>query len=517
MRHQAFTTVLALLLAVPGPAAAQDSGDVAADQPVVSTGAGTLAGAREDGVEIFRGVPYAAAPVGPNRWRVPQPVASWPGIRQATRFGADCMQDHANNPPPPGHAVPASEDCLFLNIWRPADAPAGPLPVMVWIHGGAFIMGSGAFSTYDGAALARKGVMVVTINYRLGRFGIFAVPDLLTEQPDGPVANYFLLDQIAALAWVRDNIAAFGGDPGNVTLFGESAGAVSINMLMTAPAARGLFHKAIAQSGSPRATLPRLAGPATSQISRDLAWAGGKGIADGDLSALRALPAEAVLDAPVTAVREPVDDGVLLARAPAIDFAAGDAAPVPYLIGANDYEESLLRWLPGALPAFERSVGDRLQAGLALYAAPGATREQMVGDMWGDMAMVEPARRTARQMAAQGVPVWLYHYSYVPEALRQSRPGAGHDNEIEMVFATASAAAAQGWSGNDQAMADLVSDYWVSFARTGNPNHQGAPQWPALQPDRDVLLEFGRTGPDVREDFRRAQLDFVADLSNRQD
>jgi para-nitrobenzyl esterase len=469
---------------------------------------GSLEGASADGVDMFLGIPYAAAPVGALRWRPPQPVVAWSGVRPARAFGDDCMQDKASNHLPSGYENGASEDCLYLNAWRPHGA-LQPLPVMVWIHGGAFIMGSGSLPIYDGRALARKGVLLISINYRLGRFGTYANPALSAEQSGGAVANYGLMDQIAALRWARENAAALGGDAHNITVFGESAGASSVNFLMTSPLARGLFDKAISESGGASNAPQPLSGTPASAEMAGLAWARSKGVPDGDVAALRALPASTVLDAPVRAAAPPVLDGKLIVYDTATAFSLGKAAPVPYLAGANDYEQSLMRWLPGAGDAMLAKLGGAGDRILAEYTGPGLTREQAVGRMWGEMAMVEPTRRRAKQQAARGLPVWLYRYSYVPEALRATVPGAGHDNEMEMVFATPSERARPGWSGNDQKMAELVSNYWVAFARTGNPNGQNAPDWPRFTADNDRLMEFSRSGPTVVSDFGRTRLDML--------
>jgi para-nitrobenzyl esterase len=509
-------TVLVLSLIgvlLPVAANAQQAPAAATAPPstiVVRVTGGSIEGASADGVDAFLGVPYAAAPVGDLRWRPPQPVLSWSGVRSARTFANDCMQDKASNPLPTGYENGTSEDCLYLNAWRPHGHSASqPLPVMVWIHGGAFIMGSGSLPIYDGRALARKGVLLISINYRLGRFGTYANPALSAEQKGGAVANYGLMDQIAALRWARENAAALGGDARNITVFGESAGASSVNFLMTSPLARGLFDKAISESGgASNAPQPLSGTPASAEIT-GLAWARSKGVADGDVAALRALPAHTVLDAPVRAAAPPVLDGKLIVHDTATAFRLGEAAPVPYLAGANDYEQSLMKWLPGAGDAMLAKMGAAGDRILAQYTQPGFSREQAVGRMWGEMAMVEPTRRRARQQAARGLPVWLYRYSYVPEALRATVPGAGHDNEIEMVFATPSGRSRPGWSGNDQKMAELVSDYWVAFARTGNPNGPNAPDWPRFTTENDRLMEFSRSGPAAVSDFGRARLDML--------
>jgi para-nitrobenzyl esterase len=498
---------LRLLLALP-LAAMLATTAVAAD-PIVATPAGQIAGLSDGGIERFLGIPYAAPPVGALRWRAPQPPAVWQGVRAARQVGPDCIQDKASNPPAPGYANPQSEDCLYLNIWRPAARARKPLPVMLWLHGGAFIMGSGAFPKYDGSALAANGVLVVTINYRLGRFGVFAHPALAHEQAGEAQGNYGLMDQIAALRWVRDTIAAFGGDPANVTLFGQSAGASSVNFLMASPAAKGLFAKAISESGSAYARLGHLAGTPDSLEESGARWAEKKGVARSDLTALRALPAQTVLDAPVLEPATPVIDGIILTETLTQAFARGHAAKVPYIVGANDYEQNLLRWLPGADTAMMTRLGSDAEPILHLYARPGEDRAGALSRLWGEDMMVEPSRRRAKSLSATGTPVWLYRFSYVPEALRAKTPGAGHDAEIEMVFDTPSATSRPGWTAADEAMAKTVSGYWIAFAKTGDPNHSGAIAWPRYTTNDDRLMEFGRNGPAVIRNFGRARLDRI--------
>jgi para-nitrobenzyl esterase len=480
-----------------------------AADPIATIRAGRLSGITDGGIDRFLGIPYAAPPIGALRWRAPETPAPWQGVRRADRVGADCIQDKASNPPAPGYANPQSEDCLYLNIWRPAVHGTKRLPVMLWLHGGGFIMGSGAFPKYDGSALAANGVLVVTINYRLGRFGVFAHPALAREQAGKTQGNYGLMDQIAALRWVRENIAAFGGDPSNVTLFGQSAGASSVNFLMASPVARGLFAKAISESGSAYARLKHLSGGPDSLEEEGARWADKKGVARSDLAALRALPAETILDAPVLEPATPVIDGVILTETLTEAFARGHTAKVPYIVGANDYEDSLLRWLPGADTAMMARLGAEAEPILSLYTRPGEERARTLSRLWGEDMMVEPSRRRAKRLSETGTPVWLYRFSYVPEALRTRNPGAGHDAEIEMVFDTPSATSRPGWTATDEAMAKAVSGYWIAFAKTGDPNHAGALAWPRFATGTDRLMEFARTGPVVIEDFGRVRLDRI--------
>jgi para-nitrobenzyl esterase len=472
--------------------------------PIVATGSGSIEGVDVGGVSAFLGVPFAAPPIGNLRWRPPEPDVPWADVRSAKTFGPDCIQEPMQSPPGAGFINPTSEDCLYLNIWRPT-APSGPRPVMVWIHGGAFIMGAGSFPSYDGAAFARKGVILVTLNYRLGRFGTFAHPALRAEQAGRAVADFGLLDQIAALKWVRGNIARFGGDPSNITIFGESAGASSVNFLMTSPLAKGLFAKAISESGGSSGDLKTFA----AAEAEGAAWARTTGVAEDDLDGLRALSAEKVWDGPVTAVASPVIDGTVVTGSTDDAFHAGAFARVPYLVGANSQEESLLRWLPGLDEAFLKTLGERGKVALSLYEADGLDRKAAVAKLWGEAAMVEPARFRARQAARRGAAAWLYHYGYVPDAADATKTGAGHDAEIEMVFNNPDQRWPRPWSARDAAVAETMQDYWINFARTGNPNGPGLPTWPAYTTEADSLMAFSKTGAAAVERFGKDRLDLL--------
>ena len=325
----------------------------AANGPTVKVRQGEAQGIVADGVAVFKGLPFAAPPVGDLRWRVPQLPAKWSGIRAANAFSSTCMQ---------------AEDCLYLNVYEPADAKRGAkLPVMVWIHGGAFLFGSG--SAYDGSQFARQGVIVVTVNYRLGRAGWFAHPALTAENPKGLLGNYGLMDQIAALNWVADNIKEFGGDPKNVTIFGESAGAISVNYLMLAPQAKGLFNKALSESGFGRLA----ARPISSVEQNGVTFAEKAGVHGSDAAAakaLRALPwSELTANVAGIGAAEqilPMADGKMITGSAADGFAQGKEAHVPYLLGGNSDEASLTR---RGLNAAERfaSIQQRREAFLAAY------------------------------------------------------------------------------------------------------------------------------------------------------
>ncbi|MDR3512468.1 MAG: carboxylesterase family protein [Caulobacteraceae bacterium] len=480
--------------------------------PLVQLDAGRIEGAEEGGAAVFRGVPFAAPPVGPLRWRPPQPTAGWSGTREAVAYGPDCLQPPMSAIPGPGFTNPQSEDCLYLNVWAPKARPAAPMPVMVWIYGGAFIMGSGSYPDYDGAHFAEQGVVLVTINYRVGLFGFFAHPALTREAAGAPVGDYGFMDQVAALKWVQRNIAAFGGDPSNVTIFGESAGGFAVNAMLASPAARGLFAKAISESGGGRSISGGLGWPTLQTAeARGKAWAASAGVSADDPAALRAIPADVVLKASSgPALPGPMVDGQIVPEPIETALRDGHHAVVPYLVGANSYEESLLQWLPRALAEHERGLGGRRDEAMRLYGEDGKVDPDTAARrLWGDDFMVAPARFLARGMSASGAPTYLYHYAYAPKAMRGKVPGAPHSAEINLVFANQDRVSMFGEGPDDAAMADLMHAYWIAFARTGDPNGQGRPVWPAYSASGDVLMDFTNEGPVAVKGFEKARLDLL--------
>lgn len=476
---------------------------------------GAVRGRIEGALAVYRGIPYAAAPVAGLRWRPPQPLSSWTSERPAERFGDDCLQNRFLFDSAPSKQA-MSEDCLYLNVWTPVARSATRAPVMVWIHGGGFVTGSSA--PYDGSALARRGVVVVTFNYRLGRFGFFAHPALVAEHPDEPAGDYGFMDQIAALDWVRRNIAAFGGDPDNVTLFGESAGGGSVLALMGSPAARGLFHKAIVESGGGRDKLPRMTvdtADALAAVKAGAAFATRAGLPrDGGGEALRALPARTVLgDLNLLNNRDnatysgPMVDGRIILDDPAEMFARGETAALPLLIGVND-DELGSPWLGGWADTVVGKFGPR-EAGLRKVYDPDGGERELKAHILSDVIFVEPARHIAALHAARGRPVWLYRFSYVKQAEQAKRGGAGHASEIPYVFDRV-AAMVKGATLADQRMGATVSAYWTAFARTGVPSPAGLPAWPVYAPKDDVFLEFANPGPRPISEPHRARLDYIA-------
>jgi len=464
------------LLSAASPAVAQE----------VRVDSGPVRGATADGVTAFKGLPYAAPPVGPLRWRAPEAPERWSKVRAATAYSADCLQNAL--PGMTGSGQPASEDCLFLNVWTPKPVAGAKLPVMVWIHGGGFVSGSSALPETDGARLASRGVVLVSFNYRLGRFGFFAHPALTAEAGGKPTGNWGLMDQIAALAWVRRNIAAFGGDPANVTIFGESSGGESVLRLMASPAAKGLFARAIAASGGGRDSWPTLAE----------AEARGTAFASGDAAALRALPAARVLGG-ITMMNKderqysgPVTDGAIVTGNADRIFAVGEEARIPAIIGNNDDELSFVpaAFLPMVNGPALAQLGSAAEAVQAAYASPGDARHHVAGDI----IFTEPALAMATRHARSGAPTWLYRFGYVPEAKRKDGAGAGHATDVIFQFGNL----ARGGTASDQAAADLVADYWTNFARTGDPNGGALPAWGRLDANSPAMLAIGAAGTGMK-------------------
>jgi para-nitrobenzyl esterase len=479
-------------------------------QPIVTVSTGALAGAIEDGVAVFRGVPFAAPPVGPLRWRPPEPAAEWQGVRDATRFGPACLQGHpggvADVTPYGGAPEPTSEDGLTLNVWAPVQL-AGRAPVMVFIHGGSGVFGSGALPYYDGAAFARDGVVLVTVNYRLGALGGFAHPALTQEaRVRGDLMGaYATLDQMAALRWVKRNIAAFGGDPGNVTIFGESAGAISVLNLVAMPLARGLFDKAIVQSGGgwfPPGQDQKRAEAAGLEIGRAFGVPAGGSVED-----LRLIPGQPLMDLnlPGAGFTDPrlAPEGLTSA------IAAGRQARVPLMIGVNSGEDSLLDHRDGVAKLradIKAGVMARLKT---LYL--GAGEETLVRNYFRDGLATAAARWVARNWSARA-PAYLYRFEHVDEAALAHRDRAPHGSEIFYVFETLghqpASIGAVPPTAADRSVAAEMHARWVAFARTGDPNVEGLSPWPAYSRERDPWMVFGQGASGARDHLMQKQLDW---------
>jgi para-nitrobenzyl esterase len=456
--------------------------------PVVHAPAGITRGVDAGGVHVFKGLPYALAPVGERRWRPPEPLPPWQGERNAADFGAPCVQPKGR----PGSIYsedlpPMSEDCLSLNIWAPARARRAP--VLVWIHGGALVSGWSGAGLYDGTAMARRGIIVVSINYRLGVLGYLAHPGLSAESAAGVSGNYGLLDQIAALRWVRDNIAAFGGDPSKVTIAGESAGALSVMYLLASPPARGLFAGAIAESAYMIST-PELRAARFGEVPAEtIGTALAAKLGASDVAALRAMAAGPLTDAAARAGYGPFGtiDGNVLPRQLVDVFDRGEQAKVPVLTGFNSGEIRSLRFLAPPVPAdaavyaaqIHERYGDLADTFLALYPASDladsvlrAPRDALYG--W-------TSERLVRKQTALGVPSFLYFFDHGYPAADAAGLHAFHASELPYVFGTADRAPPL-WPSvpadpTEAHLSAAMTGYWVAFARDGRPDARGEPEW----------------------------------------
>jgi para-nitrobenzyl esterase len=515
--------------------ATMGAGD-AAQGPVVKVDSGQLQGVVDDGVVSYKGIPFAAPPVGELRWRPPQPVARWAGVRQTAEFGADCMQGRFGPPPAPAapQAAPApSEDCLYLNVWRPASAaPGAKLPVMVWIYGGGFTGGSSSSPNTSGTQFAKHGVVMVAANYRVGRFGFFAFPALSRERPDETKGNYAYMDQIAALQWIKRNIAAFGGDPNNVTIFGFSAGGVSVHSMIASPMARGLFQKAIVESGGSRDSVltarPMRADgvdpnyPASAEtIGINFARSMGiEGTDQGALARLRTLSAEQVLrGAPAQPGANaqnyettPILDGKLVTETAETAYKAKHEPRIPVMLGSNSADTAGNRIRAATKEQLFARFGQWSAQAKAAYDPDGSTDlATLVSRANNDFGQAEPARFAADAFTANGSPVYRYRFSYVQTAMRERmRAGAPHGGEIAFVFGTLTARPGSELSAEDRAVSQMAQSYWINFARTGDPNGTGLPAWPRHDPNKDSLFEFRPDGSaGAGPDAWKARLDVM--------
>ena len=511
--------VLVVLLAVPA---------FAADLAVITvTGGQIRGGALNKGGAVFKGVPFAQAPVGDLRWREPAGVKGWTGVREATSFGAPCAQNAGGR-----MQETSSEDCLFLNVWT-AEWPArGRKPVMVWFHGGGNYAGTASGNNFDGESLARRGVVLVTANYRLSVFGFLAHPELTKESPHHASGNYGLMDQIAALKWVHDNISKFGGDPSNVTIFGQSAGAVDVNVLMTSPQAKDLFHKVIAESGTvtrvPDDATMRMTGlgavmsPRSGDTYSDALTLGeaekaGEKLVPGSLKELRAMPAADLLKttaAPRMSIGPAngiVVDGCIFPKPPAEVFAKGQEQKVPLLIGNNSRERTPQTTNEELSKAVDAMYGPFASRGFAMYESAGL--DPLYGSM-GAQWVVDTMYRCPVVLqlnwhAAAGNPG--YEYQFDRAAPGREAAGATHGAEVSYVFGNLSA----NYAAPDREISAAMQQYWTNFAKTGDPNGAGLPKWPKYDAGSRGYIEFTNNGPLAREGLRRAYCDLYVENIQR--
>jgi para-nitrobenzyl esterase len=479
--------------------------------PRATTASGAAEGVLEaSGVTSYKGIPYAAAPVGKLRWQAPQPAAKWKGVRKADHFGARCMQlplfsDMVFR------SDGVSEDCLFLNVWTPARSAKEKLPVLVYFYGGGFAAGDGSEPRYDGESMAAKGIVTLTVNYRLNVFGFLAHPELSKEASHRSSGNYGLMDQAAALQWVKKNIAAFGGDPSRVTIAGESAGSFSVSAQMINPQAKGLIAGAISESGSLLGQMAPMPLNAAEQIGASFA----QSVGAQSLAELRALPAQQLLEAQ----KKPgarffaIQDGYVIPRSPVAIFAAGEQAKVPLLAGWNSYEGHYKQILGDAEPtaenfsaALQKLYGDQAAAAQQAYsgdvkqAAIELASDRFIG--YGTWKWIDSHARTS------GKPTYRYYYTRP----RPGQEGAGHSVEIEYALGNLAGNKVYAWTADDYVLSAQMQGYFANFVKTGNPNGAGLPEWPQASAGAgsrlmqlDVPSKAISTTDDAHQQFQESQ------------
>ena len=501
---------------------------VASAQNIVTINTGKLRGSTHNGITSFLGIPYAAPPVGKLRWEPPQPPAKWKGVRNAFHYGHDCMQRIFPEDMAPERTKP-SENCLYLNVWTPAHH-TGKLPVMVWIYGGGWVNGGSSPAVYNGSHFAHKGIVFVSFNYRLGRFGFFAFPALTKQSKTGLLGNYGYMDQIAALKWVQKNIAAFGGNPHEVTVFGQSAGGFSVHMLMTSPRANGLFERAIVEAGGGRKLLNATGlktgmngRPSAEQLGVNFARSMGiKGDGAKALKKLRALPAKDIVDGmnmasmagAASTYSGPIIDGKIVVGQPQTLYKEGKYHHVPLMVGATNMDLGFSK-AKNIKQLFAPFGANAKKAEKAYHASSASNFFLLRMKVAADAMMVEPARFVAQTLSSQGDHVWEYRFGYVAHSMRKKWPGAPHASEIPFVFDTVKAKYGAATTAQDEKVAEETNNYWANFAKTGNPNGPGLPHWPRYNSSKDVLMDFTEHGPVAKPDPWKERLDLTEQVANQ--
>ncbi|MCX5812501.1 MAG: carboxylesterase family protein [Proteobacteria bacterium] len=512
------TAIILLLIILPvGTLADEKKPDV------IQIDSGPISGKVEDGVRTFLGIPYAAPPVGELRWKPPQEVASWTQLRNSTDFGPSCPQPKQEN------TGKLSEDCLYLNVWTNARKPGERLPVMVWIHGGAFNFGSASQTEYNGKNLAKKGVVVVTINYRLGPLGFLVHPLLSKESAHGTSGNYGLLDQIAVLKWVQKNIAAFGGNPDRVTIFGQSAGSRSVSLLMISPLSVGFFHRAIAESGGPiigsEYLSPNFNGNMAnvSKMGQKLTAKLGCDKAEDVLAAMRAKSAQEIVAAADCKTElfddeglffAPVFDGWVLPKNPLAAYSGGWQHDVPIIVGstlnegniylANEPDLSIEKYQSFLKARFADNSGKAFEMFPAYKAKDVAPA---IDNILTVAANAQPARLVAQSMEYKKSRAYLYQFTRLPDTALARKLAVHHGVELAYVFGNMNKS--DGYDDTDIELSNKMMDYWVNFAKTGNPNGKGLVEWPAYKSKSDINLEFSDTIHTNKHLFKK-KCDFIS-------
>ena len=469
------------------------AGHQGAAAPRLRTARGTIEGTTEaSGVRSYKGIPFAAPPVGDLRWKAPQPVKNWSGVRQAVQFGPRCMQRPVFSDMV-FRSNGVSEDCLYLNVWTPATAPADRLPVLVYFFGGGYIAGDGSEPRYDGESMAKKGIVALTVNYRLTVFGFLAHPDLTKESPHHASGNYGLLDQAAALRWVHDNIAAFGGDPRRVTIAGESAGSTSVSAQMASPLSKDLIAGAIGESG---ALINPTLGPVPLSDAEQTGVKFAAAAGAASIRALRTMSAQQVLD--VTARQDaprlgPTVDGYLFQKTPLEIYTAGQQAPVPLLAGWNSAESGSAGVLGrGAEPTAEsyaaglkRLYPESADEAARVYAASTPEEiEQAATDLASDRFIAYSTWKWLELHGQTGKPTYRYYYSRPRPAMTNAAPdarparGAVHSAEIEYAMGNLDGNKVYAWTDDDRKVSQTMQEYFANFVKNGDPNGPGLPVWP---------------------------------------